>query len=308
MRTTGRVLIVVALLLLVALIVIVVRWQNARTTDAGASFLAPRVRMAQLQVQRLDPEATKLLVGLVIDQPAPIRITVDSVEYALFIGEQELVRSTYAKTITLPARDSVSIELPITVRTQKLFQVLKELEQAGVDSVEYALEASFFVPVAFWREKPFQVRMGQRLPSIRLPKVAMRHLVVSRFGFGKSDLTIDVVLFNPNNVAFSLRGTEITAQLEGKEVLRATHGAEVQVPARDTVVLTLPMRAAPGRMIEGIFDLLVNPSRTPYSYQMEFILSTDQPSLNNSRISLVGDGMLDDLKGWKEDAPSSKKD
>jgi len=115
-------------------------------------------------------------------------------------------------------------------------------------------------------------------------------------------------LFNPNNVAFSLRGTEITAQLEGKEVLRATHGAEVQVPARDTVVLTLPMRAAPGRMIEGIFDLLVNPSRTPYSYQMEFILSTDQPSLNDSRISLVGDGMLDDLKGWKEDAPSSKKD
>ena len=75
-------------------------------TDAGASFLAPRVRMAQLQVQRLDPEATKLLVGLVIDQPAPIRITVDSVEYALFIGEQELVRSTYAKTITLPARQT----------------------------------------------------------------------------------------------------------------------------------------------------------------------------------------------------------
>ncbi len=299
MKWVGRIFLVILLVLVLGVVIQLVRWSMARQSDPEATFIVPRMQVARMNIEQLDPDTTRMNMVLAINNPSPIGFTVDSLEYTLSIAEKEVIRSTYAHTITLRGSDSASIELPVMVLTKKLGQVLKQLEALGVDSVEYTMEARLHVPAAFWRKEPMTMRIARRLPLIMIPKVDARDPALEKFGFGESRVTVDVALFNPNVFAFDFRQLDFTAELSGHEVMSTTIDTLVHIPAQDTVVLHIPLSMAPGRLVSGVINLLVKPARTPYSYNMAFTIVSESASLNNCRFVLAGDGMLDELKAMR---------
>ena len=306
MKWTRRILLVILLALLLGVVVQLVRWGQARKSDPDATLILPRVYVARMSVEQLDPDTTLLNIMLAIDDPAPIGLTVDSLEYVMSIGGNEVVRSTYPHSITVRANDSAHIELPVAVQTRKLVAVLKQLAASGVDTVEYAMESKFHWPLAFWREKPLSIKIARRLPLFLIPEVEVRDPVVEKLGLGESRVVIDVAIFNPNGFSFAFRQPDFEAELNGHEVVTTVVDDLVQVPARDTVIVRVPMVMAPGRLLGGLFGLIVKPARTTYSYRMALTIVSDNATLDKCRFVVVGNGMLEELKSLRKAATASK--
>ncbi|MEO8068327.1 MAG: LEA type 2 family protein [Flavobacteriales bacterium] len=302
MRWKGRVFLLLLILLLLFGVIQLIRWAKAKENDPDATFILPRVSMANMNIQRLDPDATTMLLVMTIDQPAPIGLTVDSLDYTLSIAGNEVIHSTYPHAVSIGAYDSASISLPVTIRTKRLIDVLKQLEAEGRDSVIYAMDTRFHLPAAFWTKKPMEVRIERNLPLVRIPRVHLQDPSVVKFGFGESRINVDLALFNPNVFDLAFRDLAITADLEGHEVVLTSADTLIRAAAMDTAIIHLPMRIALGHMIEGVFDLLLKPARTVYSYHMEFTVISDQPSLDECHFIVVGKGHLDELKNWGRDA------
>ena len=300
MKWVGLVLLVILLLLVMGALVQLVRWAQARESDPEATFILPRVQVVRLNIEQLDPDTTRLNLILAIDYPAPIGFTMDSLDHVMSIAGNEVARSTYPYAIAIKANDSARIELPIMVLTERLRQVLEQLEATGVDSVEYAMEANFHVSAAFWKDKPMRVRIARQLPLFLIPKVDLRDPVLEKLGLGESRVTIDVALFNPNVFGFAFRQTDFTARINDHDVLATTIDTLVRIPANDTVIMRMPLRMAAGRLVVGLFDLLVKPSRTPYSYRMALTIVSDDATINNCRSVVAGDGTLDELKAVRK--------
>jgi LEA14-like dessication related protein len=80
---------------------------------------------------------------LLIHNPLLFNFTADSLQYKLFIGDVEVIKSTYTKSLLIRKWNSTWIDLPVTINNEKLLATLDKADQQGKD-VSARATASIF--------------------------------------------------------------------------------------------------------------------------------------------------------------------
>jgi LEA14-like dessication related protein len=296
MKVVGRILLVLLAIILIVALIMFIRWQVKKTEDPDATFVLPRLHVASLEMERFDMEETRMIMDLRIDQPVPVPLQLDSLTYVVLLDTVEIARSTYAHDVRIPAMGSGTISTPFTTRTNRLTEILNHWEEAGVDSVDHVLVATFHSPVLFWRNEPAQVRIVERLPAYRIPKVSLHNPKIEKFGIGESRIMVDVMVVNPNSFAYNFKETDIEVKVRGDEILKARVDDPIHLPINDTAVVRVPLELSPGRALRSAWDYLFNAPSTPYEFKISTTIVSQEGALNNSHFEFFGEGTLKELK------------
>mgnify|MGYP003393290222 CR=1 FL=1 len=293
----GKKAVVLVLVLLVASAVTwqFIHWSIAKRQDPSATFIAPRLHLALITITDLSSETMDMDVRMLIDNPSPIGLAVDSFTYRFSIAGVEVARTNHGGAITLPAYDGASLTLPITVRQELLVNTLKELQARKIDSVDYAIDTWFYTRLPFLKETPIHLHMTRHLPLFIIPDVELAHTRIEKLGLKNTMLMLDLRVSNPNNIPFAFRNTTYEFRVGGDHVMRSSIDSVMEIPPRDTLMIAMPIQLDLGEAAGTLIKLLLKPGST-YAFTFDTHIVSDSRSINGSHMALRRNGTLRDLK------------
>ncbi|MEX2542578.1 MAG: LEA type 2 family protein [Trueperaceae bacterium] len=209
-----------------------------------SSVIAPptfRVVESETALVRLEPAGVgsgSALIHLELEavNSNPFAMELAGLDGDLYLGGQRVAGSTFEGGLVLPSRGTSRLGLDIEVPVQGAPQLLSQLARlvAG-DSVAYRMDATATVNVlgAPQRFPSLTVAQGDlRAPGGLRPPTVRLDPAASEVRFSGLGVQVDVglVLDNPLPIGYFVRGPQLTLQVDGRSVGRASL-PRVPVPA-----------------------------------------------------------------------------
>lgn len=112
--TTGRtVLIGIGVVFLAGILYLVITFQ--RSDKDIKDKVIPQLQLAQMQVTNLTADQADVRVNMIIDNPAPVGLDIDSLYYTVFIEGNEVVKTTYPDPLHIEGSGNTTVSLPLTI-------------------------------------------------------------------------------------------------------------------------------------------------------------------------------------------------
>lgn len=249
----------------------------------------PTVSVEDARLASLSFQGASLQFDFGIDNPNPVGLHLDGLDYALSVEGMPLLSGRQDSKLELAANAKRTVELPVTVRYQELWAGLRQISQKR-DAV-YLLEAglSFDLPVLGRVRIP--VRREGSLPLLRLPKIRLDRVAVRGLSTRGADLALTLAVENPNDLAADLQGIDTTLTLAGRAMGRVTSDRAVHLPAGGTQTVEVPLHLDLAQVGTAVTRLLSDGGIVDYALSGDLSLtSTARPDFIAAEIPFAQDG------------------
>lgn len=91
----------------------------------------PKVRLDQVYANKVDLSGAHLLFVLEVENPNPVDIKIDELDYSISLFNKKLADGKAAEGLKVPARSTANIELPLPIKFEQLFNNLAEALSAS---------------------------------------------------------------------------------------------------------------------------------------------------------------------------------
>ena len=263
-----------------------------RSDKKVADYVVPELKLAKMQITNLTAEKADMKMNMLIDNPAPVGFSIDSLFYTVSIEGKEIARTTYPDSLRLEARDSTTVELPLTLYHDKLADLLKSLEQQGRDSATYTVNATIFTDMALIPKDKLNMKAEKRLPLIRIPEIHVTDIKMKDVGLKGATMVVETSIKNDN--VFPIRFTDMNyrVQVDNNGWMEGSKPGTVNIPAKGTTTMTIPMDVKLKEMGKNALDLIRKGTDVHYDFRMNTKLASDAQVLQESKIALNSSGKL----------------
>lgn len=293
MSTKKVIFSVIGVAILAGIIYLVVKFQQS---DKGvADYIVPQLQLAQMQLTNLTAEQADMNMNMVIDNPAPVGLNIDSLHYKVYIEGNEVVKTTYPDSIQVDANDTTTVSLPITIYYDKLVSVLDKLEKQGKDSVIYKIDATIFSDMDIIPKDTFNLEAEKLLPLVRSPEINITDLNVEDLSFSGATMKVEALVKNKNVFSFGFENMSYRLQIEDNEWMEGDKPGTVNIPAKDSATITIPVELNFKELGQGLYDLIRKGDELTYDFRLSTSMVSDEHILEESDITLNATGKLKTL-------------
>ena len=303
MKNKGIIIGVILLALLAGGVFLAIKMK--KSDKKIADYVVPELKMGQMQVTNLTAEKADMKMNMLIDNKAPVGFSIDSLFYTVSIAGQEVARTTYPDSLRLEARDSTTVELPLTLYHDKLADVLKGLEKQGRDSATYTVNATIFTDMALIPKDKLNIKLEKRLPLIRIPEIHVTDIKMKDVGLRGATMVVETSIKNENGFPIRFSDMNYRVQVDNNGWMEGSKPGTVNIPAKGATTMTIPMDIKLKEMGKNALDLIRKGTDVHYDFRMNTKLASDAQVLKESKIALNSSGKLktvvDAVKEHKKD-------
>jgi len=263
-----------------------------RSGKEVADYVVPEIQVAQMQVTNLTSEKADMKMNMLIDNPAPVGIAIDSLHYVIYIEDNEVARTTYPDALNIEANDSSEVSLPLTLYYDKLESVIQKLEQQGKDSVTYKVDATIFSDMALIPKDKLHMSVDKRMPLIRIPEVEIKDLHVNDLGFSGATLNVEALVRNKNVFPISFKDLDYAVAIEDNDPVEGHKPGTVHIPAKGAATVSIPAEITLKEAGKSLIDLIRKGDDVRYTFNMNTEMVSDSEIMENSEIKLNASGKL----------------
>jgi len=179
------------------------------------SGLKPQVTDVSGKITGIDFKGVNLELQLQISNPYPIPIKTPQFRYSVGVAGSELFTASKASRINLPALNTGSASLPITIRYRDIPGILTSLK--GRNAVNYSVKGAFLHEALGKKmELPFSYKA--ELPILQPPKLANLKAKVLKIAFSGAAVEIAADMLNPNTFGIDISKLGYSVTLGGQQV------------------------------------------------------------------------------------------
>lgn len=91
----------------------------------------PKVTFASLNVRDANAEGATAVIGLNVENPNGVSLTVDRLQYALELGGKSIAMAEVEKVATIAAHATTKVEVPVPFRYDQIFSSVLDLIAKG---------------------------------------------------------------------------------------------------------------------------------------------------------------------------------
>lgn len=277
------------------------------------TFIIPRLELSVFQITTISADKTDMVGEMLIHNPLPFNLRADSLEYKIFIGGIEVIKSTYAKSLVIKRWDTTWVRLPVTAYNDKLITVLKQAEDKGIDSIVYEVQANFGSNIIIHHQ--FNLDIKKLLPVFYIPEVKMDKIQYDSLSIKSVTLYLNTTIVNKNKIAFKFKNLAFKFALADHAWVAGAMNGVIDIPDTSITSLVLPLRISFKEIGESLLPLIKHGKNTPYKFEATLQLVSDNNAIKNSEVILKNTGAImeivhlvkDENKKAKEKAQQSGK-
>ncbi len=306
MKAKWIVLGLLALLLLpIAAFFAVQFYHYSKNKSPYRTLLIPRLEIGVSEITYLSSDKISMHEKLRIHNPLPFNLTADSLQYKLFIGDVEVIKSTYTKSLTIRKWNSTWIDLPVTINNAKLLATLNKADAQGKDSVVYRIQTTFHTHMPF--KKEFDIDAEKLLPLFYIPTARLKEVSHDSLSLKGVTLFLKVMIGNRNKFPFQLKDLKYKFSLADHPWITGAELGVIDIKQQDSTELTLPVRISFSHIFKSIGPLIRKGGKVEYKFGMDLNLVSESNSIKNSKVTINDTGTLKELiKLAKEERKGEK--
>ena len=133
----------------------------------GRTLERPQVNITNVRVAETHLTAAELVFEFEVDNPNAVALVLDQVGYRLRLNGEQLMDGRRAERTRIEASGESRVELPVTIRYDDLFRVIRSFEGRR-GRPDYALDADFRFDVPMLGAVTVPVRETGTIPLDRL--------------------------------------------------------------------------------------------------------------------------------------------
>lgn len=250
----------------------------------------PDVRLKDVKLSGLSFDAADLVFDFTIQNPNGIGIQLAGFNYDFQINDNSFLSGNQEKGLAVAARGQSSIQLPLSLKYQDIFQTYNSLQNR--DSSDYALFCEFIFDLPILGPVKIPLKKSGHFPVIKMPSIKIRNLKLNRLTLSGADLALNIEMKNPNTFKLFLDQLDYQFFVNQKEWIRGEKVESVTLNDNGTSVLQIPIRLNLIQMGQSVYQIISGQSNIDYDFQGHLNLSTSHPLLGKSKLPFDKIGRL----------------
>jgi LEA14-like dessication related protein len=276
---------------LVLLIIVLI--QGCSSLEQAGELVSgtkPTGEVKGVKLSRLDFKGIDLVFDLQVDNPNPVKITLDHLDYELKLLNRSFLTGEQGMGMSLPANGLSQVKLPVRMEFEKLLSSYKELSKRDELPYQIALGLGFDVPLLGRIRLPVQYQ--GRLPILKIPDISLNRLDIQRLTLQKADLILEFEVVNPNRFALMLDRLDYQLKLNGIDVGNGALSQSLKVEQGGQGRIRLPLTLNFMQAGRGLYTALLGDSGISYELNGALDASGEIPLLDGFRMPLAKQGKV----------------
>lgn len=262
-------------------------------------FIIPQLNFSGITVNEISPDKAQLTLHVHMTNPSPIGISIDSLDYVIFIDSTEVVKSTYTDSLDI-GRGKTSFSLPLTIFYHKLTHVIDAHDQIGLDSANYTIIAKAHMHNRLLPINNFDLEIEKKLPLIQMPEINISSVKVGDIGLSETTLDLTIHIKNPNVFSFALKNVDFQLQLSDNEVLKGKYDGVINLPPKGSEEFTSVITLSLSDATKSLFELIRKGEDLKFSFDMTSTMDSESELIEAGKMRLKVQGNIKDLKSIKD--------
>lgn len=253
----------------------------------------PQVSVVDQRLTGLDFEKVSIAFGIQVDNPNPIGIDLQGLDYDLKLGGHSFVAGKQDKQMNIAASGSSRIELPLSMTFKEIEKGLSGLK--GKEQVPYELTTGLLIRVPLLGTVRYPVVSQGVLPIPQLPKLALKGIKLKSVSITGATLALSLLVDNPNNFNVALNALNYDLTINGKHWASGNSQALGDIKEKQKSLITLPVTISLMDLGSGFSNLLKSGADLNYNLVGKLNASTsnklignfDMPFENSGRVKMT---------------------
>jgi LEA14-like dessication related protein len=292
----SRIWIIIGLILF---LLVIIWWCNSPETsesrqDARDKIL-PGIEVTSVTINEISSDWIKMDTKILLDNPLLVNINTKKIRYKLLIDSIKVLESDYTEPLIIESGATSTVEMPIEINAEVLTSVLKYFKDNNIDSAEYSVHAVVEIDVPIAGEREFKMNISRRLPALKLPEVKLVNLDLNLLQLRKKGIDVVVKISNPNVFDIQLLEGKFNYYIEDYFALRGIMDPDILLPAGGSKEIAINANILDSNLPKTGWEVLTGKD-APFSLQFNGILKSENNMLDRSKIKLIVNGRLDELR------------
>lgn len=305
MSTGKKIMLGVGVLILAGALYLFINFQ--RSGKDVKEQVVPQLQLAQMQVTNLTADRAEIQMNMIIDNPTPVGLDIDSLYYTIYIEDNEVVKTTYPDPLHIEGSGNTTVSLPLTIYYDKLQSVLKKLEEEGKDSVVYKINAILHTDLALIPKDKFDLEVEKKMPLIRAPEIKVTDIRIDKLDFSGAVVQVEAFVVNENVYPLGFENMDYSFQIDDNETMEGHKSETVKVEAKDSTTIAIPVEVNFKEMGKGLIDLIKEGGDLQYTFNLRAKLVSDAHFLKEGEMTLNATGKLNELADVAKEQISEEK-
>jgi LEA14-like dessication related protein len=174
-----------------------------------------------------------------------------------------------------------------------LKNILNKEENKGVDSVEYAMEATFFTHIPF--KKHVQLTIKRSLPLFHIPEMTVSDMDVNSLRLSGATIQLHAIIKNDNVFPLQYKDIQYVLYIGDKKWAEGSIPGEINIAPKTNTEIVIPAKLDFGEMSKTAFTVLMHANTIDYDLKMNMYLISDKKQINNSKVIFESKGKVKPL-------------
>lgn len=263
---------------------------------AGCTSLEDLIRKPEVSVVRVVPtmadfQHIELEMELLVKNPNPIGISLEAYDYDLTIDGASLIKGRIDEKVNLEPEGSSIFKVPLSLNYKELYSSVKSLGDDTESAYEIATTFYFLLPVL--GEQQLNLSHEGTIPVIRVPRISLASLEVSRLNLTGADIRAGLKISNPNGFDYTLKYMNAGLEVNDISWAQLAQSSPVLVPAGQDAELSYDFSLDFINMGRLVYKLIKGEDAVSYGLNGNLQLGSSLPYLGEMDMPLDLSGAID---------------
>lgn len=250
--------------------------------------IQPTGEVKGVKLSGLDLRGIDLLFDVEVDNPNPVAISLDGLDYDLKLLNRSFLKGQQSMGMSLAADGKSQVKLPVRMEFERLLQHYSELSNR--DDVPYQLDLGLGIDVPLLGRVRLPMSYQGRLPVPKLPDVRVNRIDVQRMSLQAIDLMLELEVENPNRFALMLQRLDYQFKLNGIDVGQGAAAQSLNIDKQGKGRVRLPLSLDLQKAGGGLYSALMGGRGLSYELSGMLDATGDTPLIGDIKIPLDKQG------------------
>jgi LEA14-like dessication related protein len=254
----------------------------------------PEVSFDSARIDRLSFTGADLLFDLKIENPNPVGVRLSGLDYNLFIDNSSFLSGNQDEKIEIQARGESTVQLPITLEYRQVYKALRHLMDKNEST--YRLDCGFHFNVPVLGDVRVPVSKEGQVPMIKLPRINLKDIKITRLGLSKADLRMKLGVENPNSFSMIINSMTYQLLVQNRQWAGGEAGKNVQVGenAEDSIDLDFSLDFV--EIGRSVYTMITSGEDFDYQLKGNFDAATSDPLLGRVNVPFEESGTFNVIR------------
>ena len=259
-----------------------------------AGVQRPGVRFIGARLAGLSFDKVDLLFDLEIRNPNSLGVTMAGFRYDLAVNESPFLEGKEEKEVAIAAQGASTIQIPLTLSFDHLYQVFKSLRQK--DNAAYSLQCGFLFDLPVLGAVEIPASKSGDFPLPKFPAVRVEGLHIENLSPLAADLTLKLQLDNSNAFSMILEGMQYQFEINDQMWAAGETGERISIAEKDKGLLEIPISLNFLQIGQSIYGILAEGKPLDYQFQGDLDINATTSLIGRTHLPFDQSGQIKLLK------------